>query len=296
MPAHTTHSIQCQSPAGPHTMVVQEWGDPKAQRVVVCVHGLTRISDDFKPLAMQLVSQGYRVIAPDVVGRGRSGWLDDPSHYHVGQYALDMEQMAKQLQLKAIDWVGTSMGGMIATILLGHPDRATLFPHIQVNRLVLNDVGPFVPGRSLDRIAQYLGSDVRLPDFEAVIGLVKRMFAGFGQHAESQWDYLARVVVVRESDGLYRFHYDPKIAVPFKAGIEANGGKAPDLDLWTLYDAIAAETLLIRGEDSDLLPLEVAQAMTERGPKARLVNLSEVGHAPSLLKADQIDLISNFLV
>lgn len=296
MIASRQHTIACQSPEGPHAMVVQEWGDPLSDQVVVCVHGLTRVSDDFQPLAEVLVAAGRRVLAPDVVGRGRSGWLSDPAHYHVGQYALDMQQMAKQLQLKQLDWVGTSMGGLIAMILLGHPERASLFPDLNVRRLVLNDVGPLVSGRALDRIAQYLGLEVRMPDYAAVVALCKRIFAGFGEHLESQWDYLARVVVVRESEGHYRFHYDPKISEAFKAGILANGGQAQDLNLWEFYEAIRAETLLVRGAESDLLSTETAEAMTQRGPRAQLVTLAQVGHAPSLLKADQIELIADFLL
>jgi pimeloyl-ACP methyl ester carboxylesterase len=283
--------VECQSPAGPHRMAVRSWGSRSAAEVVVCVHGLTRVSQDFEPLA-QTLAQRYWVLAPDVVGRGESDRLLDPAHYHVGQYAADMQAMARQLNLPPVHWVGTSMGGLIAMVLAG---QMATEPGIRFRSVVLNDVGAVVSGPALDRIAAYLGADPSFASFEQARGLVERIFAGFGQHSPAQWDFLARVVLRQQAPGDWRFHYDPRIAEPFRAAIAANGGRAADLDLWALYDQIQAPTLLIRGAQSDLLTQDVALQMTGRGPKATLATIANVGHAPSLLHDDQIGLVDRFI-
>ena len=283
--------IQCQSPAGAHRMAVRSWGSRTASQVVVCVHGLTRVSQDFEPLADRLSSR-YWVLAPDVVGRGQSGRLADPSHYHVGQYAMDMQAMAEQLGLSAVHWVGTSMGGLIAMVMAG---QAAMGAGLRFRSLVLNDVGAVVSGPALDRIGAYLGSNPAFSSFEQARGLVEKIFAGFGPHTPAQWDFLARSVLRTDASGQWRFHYDPSIAEPFRSAIAANGGRAADLDLWALYDQIQAPTLLIRGEQSDLLSEAVAQEMTLRGPRAQLATIPGVGHAPSLLQTDQIDLVDAFI-
>lgn len=283
--------IQCQSPAGPHRMAVRSWGSRAADRVVVCVHGLTRISQDFEPLAQRLSSR-YWVLAPDVVGRGESDRLVDSSHYHVGQYAMDMQAMAQQLGLSTVHWVGTSMGGLIAMVMAG---QAALGVGLGFRSLVLNDVGAVVSGPALDRIALYLGTNPSFSSFEQGRGLVEKIFAGFGPHTPEQWDFLARAVLRLEASGHWRFHYDPRIAEPFRSAIASNGGRAADLDLWGLYDQIQTPTLLVRGGLSDLLTEEVALQMTLRGPRAQLVTIAGVGHAPSLLQSDQIDLIEGFI-
>lgn len=283
--------IQCQSPAGPHRMAVRSWGSSHASEVVVCVHGLTRVSQDFEVLA-QALAHRYRVLAPDVVGRGQSDRLGDSSHYHVGQYAADMQAMAQQLNLPPVHWVGTSMGGLIAMVLAG---QMVTGQGLAFRSLVLNDVGAVVSGPALDRIATYLGANPSFSSFEQARGLVEKIFAGFGQHSPEQWDFLAQAVLRQAPSGGWQFHYDPGIAEPFRAAIAANGGRAADLDLWALYDLIQVPTMLIRGAQSDLLTQDVALQMTRRGPKATLATIPNVGHAPSLLHADQIDLIEQFI-
>ena len=291
MPQTQWLQIECQSPAGIHRMAVRSWGSSAAPQVVVCVHGLTRVSQDFEPLAERL-SDRYWVLAPDVVGRGQSDQLADPSHYHVGQYAMDMQTMAQQLGLSAVHWVGTSMGGLIAMVMAG---QAALGAGLRFRSLVLNDVGAVVSGPALDRIGAYLGSNPAFASFEQARGLVEKIFAGFGPHTPAQWDFLARSVLKADSSGQWRFHYDPRIAEPFRSAIAANGGRVADLDLWALYDQIQAPTLLIRGEQSDLLTEAVAREMTLRGPRAQLATIPGVGHAPSLLQTDQIDLVEAFI-
>lgn len=283
-------AIDCRSPAGPHRMAVRSWGSPSASQTVVCVHGLTRVSLDFTPLAERLADR-YWVLAPDVVGRGESDRLADPTHYHIGQYAQDLLAMAQQLQRDRLHWVGTSMGGLIGMLLAGTPT-----PALEFQSLVLNDVGAVVSGPALDRIGQYLGANPHFQTFDQAQALVEKIFAGFGRHTPEQWAFLTRVVVRDDPAGGWRFHYDPAIAVPFQRAIEANAGHAADLDLWPVYDQIRVPTLLLRGALSDLLTAEVAQSMTLRGPRAQLATLPDVGHAPSLLSADQIDLVQDFIV
>jgi pimeloyl-ACP methyl ester carboxylesterase len=326
------HSITCQSPAGHHTMRVLEFGDPASTEVVVCVHGLTRSAFDFMALAERL-STRYRVLCPHVVGRGDSDWLVDPSHYHVGQYAADMQAMAQQLGLGPVHWVGTSMGGLIALTLLGHPQAESLFPSVQIRGLVLNDVGAIISGKALARIGQYVGMQPVFGSFAQASQAARILFEGFGAHTEEQWDFLAAAVVrpvawhsnraqsraagawqpdvscyPRSAQDLrdfarrqepFQFHYDPEIAAPFRTGfatdVRTAQAEVPDMVLWPLYDAIACPTLLIRGARSDLLLSETAQEMTRRGPQARLYEVAHAGHAPSLLDDEQGGVIAQFL-
>ena len=271
-------------------MVVHEWGEPDNDQVLVCVHGLTRVGQDFQALA-QRFSATHRVLAPDVVGRGASDWLVDPQHYVVAQYAQDMQEMAAQLNLPPVHWVGTSMGGLVAMMLAGHPERSQLFPAIELRSLVLNDVGAVVSGAALGRIGRYLGADPYFQTVDEAESLVRKIFSGFGEHSDAQWRHLTQVVLHPDGEG-FRFHYDPALSEPFRAAFSmVEGENPPDMDLWSLYDNLALPTLLMRGGDSDILTEDVALAMTQRGPRARLLTVPGVGHAPSLVRAGEIESI-----
>ena len=287
--------IPSASPAGPHVMRVQQAGDPQSEKVAICVHGLTRVSDDFLPLAARLVEQGYRVLMPDVVGRGRSDWLKAPEHYHFGQYAADVAQMARALKLPPVDWIGTSMGGLMAMVAAGHPQRSAFFAGLTIRRLVLNDAGALLSGAALDRIGAYVGETPTFASLQAARAQVRSRLVTFGSHTEEQWNFLTDVVLREQADGHWRLHYDPAIAQPFKTALLAASGPTADVEFWPLYDAIECPTLLLRGAQSDLLPQSVAQAMTQRGPKAQLVECEGVGHAPTLLTEDQMAPILAFL-
>lgn len=286
--------IPCQSPAGTHVMRVQQVGPAASDRVAVCVHGLTRVSDDFLSLAVSLEEQGYRVLMPDVVGRGRSDWLKAPEHYHFGQYAADLAQMARSLALPAVDWVGTSMGGLVAMVAAGHPQRDTFFAGLRFRKLVLNDAGARLAGEALDRIGAYVGESPVFSDQAQARALVRSRILPFGPHDEDEWNFLADVVLRHRPEGGWRLHYDPAIAAPFKAALLAKSGPTPDVDFCPLYDQIQCPTLLLRGAESDLLSPAVAEEMTQRGPRARLVEFAGVGHAPTLLHEDQLQPILNF--
>ena len=283
--------------AGPgHRMAYWEWGDPLASHVIVCVHGLSRQGRDFDVLAQALVARAngpLRVVCPDVVGRGQSDWLADPQGYQLPQYASDMLTLLAQLQPATLDWVGTSMGGLIGIGLCGQ--SAVPLP-TTVRRLVLNDVGPQVQWEALVRIGSYLGRVVQFDSLQLAADAMWLVSNSFGPHTPAQWLELSRYMVKPSPDGQgVTLHYDPAIAVPFRAVTQESATQGEAL-LWPLYDAITAQTLLLRGVDSDLLSRATAQAMVARGPHARLVEFAGVGHAPTFIAQDQIDAVASFLL
>jgi pimeloyl-ACP methyl ester carboxylesterase len=281
------HHVTCASTAGLHRMAYWEWGRPDNPRVLVCVHGLSRQGRDFDTLAAQM-SDTYRVICPDVVGRGQSDRLADPSGYGIPQYVSDMVTMLAALQAEVIDWAGTSMGGLIGlgvAALDGSPLR----------RLVLNDVGPTLEPVAIARIGQYLGAPVRWPSVEAAAQAMAMVSQGFGPHTPEQWLALSRPQVVSDGQGGFLPHYDPAIAVPFRA-ITPQMAELGQALLWQAWDRLRLPVLLLRGADSDLLSRDTAEAMTKRGPRARLHEFAGVGHAPTLVQADQREVVAQFLL
>ncbi len=279
--------VQCLSPGGLHQLAYKEWGDPANPRVLLCVHGLTRVSGDFDNLALAL-SGSYRVIAPDVVGRGRSGWLRDPQHYHVGQYVSDMVTLLGRVNADVVHWFGTSMGGLIGMGLASIPDNP-------IQKLVLNDVGPTLNPTALMRIGSYVSQAVRFPTFDEGVKYIRDVSASFGPHTDAEWRKLAGDVLKQDQDGQWIRHYDLRLADPFKT-LTVESAKQGEAALWAAYDAIKCPTLVVRGAESDLLTRVTAQAMTQRGPKATLVELAGVGHAPTFTHDDQIAIARKFLL
>lgn len=280
-------SVQCLSPAGLHRMAYKEWGDAKNPKVLLCVHGVTRVSDDFDKLALELC-QDYRVVCPDVVGRGRSDWLRDPQYYQLPQYVNDMVALLARLDGETVHWFGTSMGGLIGmglASLKGTP----------VSKLILNDIGPTLDAAALVRIGSYIGQTPRFPTFEEAARNIREISLPFGPHSDEEWHKLASDVLRQDKDGQWIRHYDPGLSIPLKSASPESTKQAEAL-LWMAYDAIACPALLVRGAKSDLLSREVAQAMTVRGPKARLVELPGMGHAPTFMHADQIRIAKEFLL
>lgn len=279
-------SVDCVHPGGTHRMQFTEWGDAANPRVLLCVHGLTRCGRDFDDLAQAMADQ-YRVVCPDVAGRGRSDWLPDPGLYSLPQYAADMLTLIAALAPQQLDWVGTSMGGLIG---MGIAASAAS----PIRRLVLNDVGPVLTAVSLKRIGQYLGNAPRFDSYAQIEGFVRAVSPGFGPLTDAQWQHLTTHVIRRADDGKFEFLYDPAIAVSYVDALIASGGQ--DIDFWPLYDMIACPTLLLRGATSDLLTRETAEAMTQRGPRAQLIEIPGVGHAPTLMAPAQIDSVRRFLL
>jgi pimeloyl-ACP methyl ester carboxylesterase len=280
-------SVQCLSPAGLHNMAYKEWGNPENPNVLLCVHGLTRVSDDFDALAQEL-SPIYRVVCPDVVGRGRSSWLSDPKHYVIPQYLSDIVTLLARLDAKTLDWVGTSMGGLIAMEL-------AMLPGNPIRKLVLNDIGPGLNIDALTGICDYIGQELRFPTFEEAEKYIRSITASFGPHTDAEWRKLASDVLRQEADGQWTRHYDLSLSPAFKKAYLENVQENEAL-LWAAYDAITCPTLLLRGANSNLILPHIAEAMTKRGPKAKLVELPGIGHAPMLMQAEQIAIVKDFLL
>lgn len=285
--------IDCPDPQGPRRMATWQWGDPQAAQVVICVHGLTRQGRDFDALAQALLARAsapLRVICPDVAGRGHSDWLADPQRYQLPTYAADMGALIATLAAPRIDWVGTSMGGLIGLVLASVP---TLQARLQ--RLVLNDVGPHIEWAALARIGQYVGQSPIFDSEQAAAQALWAIASSFGPHTPAQWLALTRPCLKPLADGRCTLRYDPALAQPFKA-LTPESAQAAELALWAAYDAITCPTLLLRGAQSDLLSRDTALAMTQRGPKARLVEWGGVGHAPTLVDAAQSAVVADFLL
>jgi pimeloyl-ACP methyl ester carboxylesterase len=298
----TLNYVNCPDAAGGHRMAYWQWGRPDSSHVVVCLHGLSRQGRDFDVLARALSEQaqaGIRVVCPDVVGRGESDWLKDPMGYQLRTYAGDMlallGQLHAQAPLTSLDWVGTSMGGLIGVAVCGTPGLPLPAP---VRRLVLNDVGPAIQWQAIVRIGTYLGQAGHFGSVQEAADAMWAISQNFGPHTPEQWLALSRPMLRRVSDAAdapWRLHYDPAIAVPFKQETEESARQGEAM-LWQLYDNIKAETLVIRGQQSDLLSPQTAQAMTQRGPRARLVEFEGVGHAPTLIAPDQLAAVTGFLL
>lgn len=291
--------LTCPDSRAGHRMAYWEWGSESAEHVVVCVHGLSRQGRDFDVLAQALVERSggaTRVICPDVVGRGQSDWMADPQAYQVPFYAGDMMVLLEHLKphTQALDWVGTSMGGLIGMALFGQKQMPLPVP---VRRLVLNDVGPTIEWQALTRISAYLGRIVEFNSLQDAADAMWAVSTSFGPHTPAQWLELSRHMVkpVPGSATAVTLHYDPAIAVYFGSVTQETAAQGEAM-LWALYDGIQAQTLLVRGAQSDLLSRQTAQFMTERGPKARLVEFAGVGHAPTLIAPDQVDVVTQFLL
>jgi pimeloyl-ACP methyl ester carboxylesterase len=275
----TLNFVNCPDAQGQHRMAYWQWGDADADHVIICAHGLSR--------------QG-RVVCPDVVGRGKSDWLKDPMGYQIPQYAADMLALIAQLKPKTLDWVGTSMGGLIGMVICGQPDLPLPVP---VRKLILNDVGPALEWLAIQRIGQYLGKTGQFETVQQAADAMWAVSSSFGPHTPEQWLALSQAMVKPSGTGGTGFtlHYDPAIAITFDTATEEST-KQSETMLWALYDNIKAQTLVTRGIQSDLLSVATAHAMTQRGPKAQLVEFAGVGHAPMFVVADQIKAAVDFLV
>jgi pimeloyl-ACP methyl ester carboxylesterase len=266
---------------GFHRVAYREWGEPDNARIVVCVHGLTRNARDFDELATVLAPT-FRVICPDMPGRGESDWLRDPNDYNTATYLTVLAAMLAHAHTGKVSWVGTSMGGLLGMVMAAQPGTP-------IARLVINDIGPLIEPVALARIGTYVGLDPVFDSFQALEGHVRAVSATFGPLTDVQWESLSRSVARQTPDGRWRLKYDPGIAVPFRATAIAPA------NLWPLWDAIQCPTLLLRGAESDLLSSTTAQAMQKRGPRPELIEFAGIGHAPMLLSADQIDPVVRFL-
>ena len=279
MPRHGR--VLCGGVTGLQHMAYTEWGDPNNAEVVVCVHGLTRNGRDFDGLARALAPR-YRVICPDVVGRGQSDWLDDKSAYAIPRYVADMMVLLARLKVERVRWVGTSMGGLIGMMIACQAKSP-------ISHLVLNDVGPFITAEALRRIGDYVGQS---PDFASpaeACAYLRQINAPFGALSDEQWMALTVSSIRKNAQGRWVMRYDPGIGEPFRQAM-----LLLDVNLWLVYEQIRCPTLVVRGAESDLLTAETAAQMTQRGPQARLVEFAGVGHAPMFSDAAQIAAVRDF--
>lgn len=266
-----------------YKMAYVEFGNPAAP-AVLCVHGLTRTGRDFDPLAEALSDQ-FHVICPDLPGRGQSEWLGEAMAYQPPTYVVALAHLLAALN-KPVAWVGTSLGGICGMMVAAAQNAP-------VSKLVLNDVGPFIPAAALKRIRDYmLGVPERFPTMQALEAHLREVHAPFGKLDDAEWALLARYSGRRVSEpgqeDAFALHYDPKIAEPMRATMPL------DVDLWPVWGAIKVPVLTIRGATSDLLLPETLERMKKEGSKTYTV--PDAGHAPALMDADSIGAIRKFLL
>ncbi|KAF0118366.1 MAG: putative carboxylesterase [Rhodospirillaceae bacterium] len=267
-------------PKGFHTIAYTQWGDGHNKNVLICVHGLTRNGRDFDDLALSL-SDHWRVLCPDMVGRGNSTWLADATGYTHSQYQNDATALIARSAAPQVDWVGTSMGGLIGLLLAAQP-------HSPIRRLVLNDVGPFVPKAALERIREYVCKEPIFPDLAAAEAYLRQVNASFGRLTDAQWQRMARTMTRLRSDNGYGLNYDHGITLALQAAA------LTDMDVWSVWEAVRCPVLVLRGQMSDLLTVETAERMGASG--AQVVEIPGRGHAPALIEEHQIGLIRDFLM
>lgn len=272
-------AVRCLDPHGFHWMRYVEWGDAANPRVLLCVHGLTRNGRDFDYFAGRM-SDAYRVVCPDVAGRGRSDWLRDPADYSYPVYCQDMATLLASLHAETVDWVGTSMGGIIGMILAGLPGSP-------LRKLVLNDVGCSIPQAAIERIGEYVGREPAFDSIEAMEGAI-RAVSPFGPLTDEQWRHLT-LHVAKEEDGKWRFRYDPGIGRNFHAAPPA------DVDLRAYWNLVRGPVLVVRGEQSDLLLHETLEEMLQR-PRTEAHIVPRTGHCPMLMDDSQVVAVRRFLL
>ena len=276
------HIVLGLSSGGFHRIAYTQWGDPRNPKVLICVHGLTRNGRDFDFFA-QALAEHYRVLCPDVVGRGQSDWLPNKADYNYPQYLQDMNALIARSGAEQVDWVGTSMGGLIGMIMAAQPNTP-------LRKLVINDVGPFIPRSALERIASYLGQTPSFKSLADMEAYVRQIAAPFGPLSDAEWRHLTIHSARQTEQGDYIFRYDPGIAEPFQALSDK------DVDLWPYWDQLHCPTLLLRGQESDILRHEDALAMTQRGPRPELIEFDGIGHAPTLMDESQINPVRDWLI
>jgi pimeloyl-ACP methyl ester carboxylesterase len=282
-PAFAQNNVRCISASGLHRMAYTEWGERDNPNVLICAHGLTRNGRDFDDLARAMATD-YRVICPDVVGRGRSDWLRDPAGYGFPQYVADMMVLLARLNVASVHWLGTSMGGLIGMFIASQEDSP-------ITRLVLNDIGPVISAESLRRIAEYVGRSPQFETYEDAEQYIRLVNAPFGDLSDAQWRHLTEFSLRHATDGQLEMRYDPGIGAPFRQALMFQ-----TIDLWPIYDKIRCPTLVVRGADSDMLTPETLRAMAARGPRPRTVEIPAVGHAPMFLDPEPIAIVRDFFL
>lgn len=274
--------LSCLDPQGFHRIAYTEWGAGGDRPTLVCAHGMTRNSRDFDVLAAAMEDR-YRVASMDVVGRGKSDCLADYSGYGYPQYLADAAALIARLDVEEIDWVGTSMGGLMGMMLAARPSTP-------IRKLVINDIGPFIPKAFLGRIRNYVGSDPHFADIDELESYIRKIHGSFGPMSDDQWRHMAEHSARPHEGGGYGLAYDPAIA---KAAFNPEGPE--DVEMWDIWEQVKCPVLVLRGAESDLLLPETVVRMKASGPGCEAVDIPGSGHAPSLMPADQIAIVRNWL-
>lgn len=298
--------VNCMSAAGIHRMAYREWGDPDNGQVLLCVHGLSRNGNDFNEVAKAMAGE-YRVVCPDIVGRGASDFLLNPAGYVVPQYVSDITTLLARVQPASLDWLGTSMGGLIAlafAAVVGGKEKAIAAGDNQalprttgltLRKLILNDVGPAIEPASIARIAGYVGVPMQFDSFDDAVIYMKTNAASFGPLSDAQWVEFTKAVMVQKGQ-VWTQHYDLAIAQAFAGLKDEKMLKAGEAMLWGAFEALQCPILLIRGERSDLLSKATAEQMQARNKNLQMLDIPETGHAPSLLVDSQVQAVRQFLL
>lgn len=268
-------------PHGFHRLAYTEWGRADNPRVVVCVHGLTRTGRDFDALAAAL-EKDYRLVCPDMPGRGKSDWLAAKEDYEFTQYCTDLTVLLARLGVDKVDWVGTSMGGIIGMMLAAQPNSP-------IGRLFLNDIGPVISKPGLEAISQYVGASPEWDDLDAAARYFRETRTGFGPLDDDGWRRIAEHAVREGAGGKLVNHYDPKIGERF---LDA---PADEIEMWPMWDAISCPVAVLRGGVSLLLTEATTDEMSRRGAKAHVRVAPEYGHAPPLMSEEQIGVVRDWL-
>ena len=282
--AGDTFFVQCTNGDGSHRMAYHAWGDPSNPKVLLCVHGLTRRGSDFNTLA-QAMSKDYYVVCPDVVGRGDSDRLQNPMMYAVPQYVADMASLVKHLGVAHLDWLGTSMGGLIGMVYASMPNSP-------IRRMLINDVGPRIEPEAIKRLGSYVGQTFSFANRADALERLNAICASFGEHTPQEWEIYNGPMLIQKN-GLWEMHYDPDISVPF-ASVNPIMAKAGEMAMWHAFKQIHIPMLIVRGGNSDLLSAKTVAEMCKVNPYARSIEIPNVGHAPAFVKAEQIALAKEF--
>lgn len=266
-----------------HRIAYAQWGSAHNKNVLICVHGLTRNGRDFDFVSGAMADQ-YRVICPDLPGRGHSHWLPVLTDYHPPTYLTDMAALIARSGAEQIDWIGTSLGGQLGMMLAAQPNSP-------IRKLVLNDIGAFIPKQALERIFGYVGKDPMFSNVKAVEAYLREVHAPFGPLTDNQWRHLAEHSARRDVQAeAWRLHYDPGLVEPFDEGV------SEDVNLWAVWESISCPTLILRGAESDILLHETAEEMLTRGPVAELIEFPGIGHAPMLMDPNQIRVLREWML
>ena len=279
-----TFYVQCIDGDSTHRMAYHAWGNPRNPKVLLCVHGLTRRGSDFKTLA-EAMCEDYYVVCPDIVGRGDSDRLSNPMQYAVPQYVADIAQLVKTLGVSQVDWLGTSMGGLIGMVYAAMPNSP-------IRKMLINDVGPKIEAQAIARLGSYVGQPFSFANRADALNRLNTICASFGEHTPDEWETYNGPMLI-EHNGLWIMHYDPDIAVPF-ASVNPLMAKAGEMAMWHAFKQIHIPMLIVRGAQSDLLSADTVAQMCKVNSYTRSIEIPNVGHAPAFVKKEQIALAQEF--